>query len=177
MKIFLVILVSFSLGLALVFHRSGADIPVTASEGEAETEMCELSCGMMAYTDAEWKEMLSPEAYRVLREEGTERAFTGKYWDHKEEGVYVCAGSRTPLFSSEDKFDSGTGWPSFTGPISEDAVGTKQDRRFGMSRTEVHCKTCGGHLGHIFRDGPEPTRLRYCINSVSLTFLPAAGVE
>lgn len=121
-------------------------------------------------TENEWKEKLSEEAYYVMREAGTERAFTGKYWDNKKEGVYNCAACQLPLFSSETKYRSGSGWPSFYRPIKEANVGSEKDRTLGMVRTEVHCARCGGHLGHVFPDGPKPTGLRYCINSVSLEF-------
>ena len=120
--------------------------------------------------DKEWKEKLSPEAYHVIREKGTERPFTGKYHMHKEKGTYVCAACANPLFGSDTKFDSGTGWPSFFTPIADESVLTETDRSLGMTRTEVHCARCGGHLGHVFEDGPRPTGLRYCINSVSLDF-------
>ena len=111
-------------------------------------------------TDEEWKKLLTPEQYKVLRKQGTEPAWTGKYHNHKEKGVYVCAACGLPLFSSEAKFDSGTGWPSFWKPINESHIGTESDRSFFMTRTEVHCARCGGHLGHVFPDGPPPTGQR-----------------
>jgi peptide-methionine (R)-S-oxide reductase len=123
-------------------------------------------------SDSDWKKILTPEQYRVLRRKGTERAFSGAYYEHHERGTYICAGCGNPLFRSEDKFDSGTGWPSYTRPAGSEAVGTEEDRTLGMVRTEVHCGSCGGHLGHVFPDGPAPTGLRYCINSLSLDFRP-----
>jgi peptide-methionine (R)-S-oxide reductase len=120
--------------------------------------------------DSVWKSKLSPEEYRVLREKGTERAFTGKYNDFKEKGIFTCAACGNELFSSEAKYDSGSGWPSFYKPISKNAVEEETDRSHGMVRTEVLCNDCGGHLGHVFPDGPEPTGMRYCINSVSMDF-------
>ncbi len=120
-------------------------------------------------SDEQWREELSPEQYAVCRKAGTERAFTGKYWDSKEDGVYRCSCCGEPLFDSATKFDSGTGWPSFWEPISDEHVGTHTDNSYGMVRTEVHCSHCNAHLGHVFPDGPrEQTGLRYCINSVSL---------
>jgi peptide-methionine (R)-S-oxide reductase len=128
-------------------------------------------------TEAEWKKILTPEQYRVLREHGTERAFTGEYHAAKGAGVYRCVGCGTPLFSSDSKFDSGTGWPSFYQPVDGvkgKTVGEKADYSLFSLRTEVHCNRCGGHLGHVFSDGPQPTGLRYCINSVCLKLEPKA---
>lgn len=122
-------------------------------------------------SEAEWRKVLSREAFHVLREKGTERAFTGKLHDNHEKGDYVCAGCGLKLFSSEQKFDSGTGWPSFWGPVAKDVIEEQLDLTHGMRRTEVHCARCGGHQGHVFNDGPRPTGLRYCINSVSLKFV------
>lgn len=125
-------------------------------------------------TEAEWKQLLSPEAFHVLRKHGTERAGTSPLDQEKRQGIFACAGCGAPLFASEAKFNSGTGWPSFFKPIEEKAVGTTTDRSFFMTRTEVHCARCGGHLGHVFPDGPAPTGLRYCMNGVSMKFEPKA---
>lgn len=119
-------------------------------------------------TEQEWRASLTPEQYRVLREKGTERAFSGEHASGKEKGTYLCAGCGNPLFSSETKFESGTGWPSFWAPLPGDAVGAQEEGSFLMRRTEVHCGRCGGHLGHVFGDGPQPTGQRYCMNSVAL---------
>ena len=124
-------------------------------------------------TDEEWRQILTPEQYRVLRQEGTERPFANKYNANKDRGVYHCAGCDLPVFSSEAKYDSETGWPSFWKPIVDTAIGTKTDWNLFHPRTEVHCARCGGHLGHVFEDGPPPTGLRYCINSAALNFVPA----
>ena len=126
----------------------------------------------MEKTDAEWRASLTPEQYAVLRGKGTERAFSGAFWDAHDEAMYTCAGCGAELFSSDTKFESGTGWPSFTAPMPGDTVEVAVDRAHGMTRTEVVCRRCGGHLGHVFDDGPGATGQRYCINSASLCQLP-----
>lgn len=149
-------------GLANAAEEAKKGAAVMAAPGTGSVEK-------VVKTEAEWKKQLSPQEFHVLREEGTERAFTGKFHDdHDAKAVYVCAGCGLELFAGEHKFDSGTGWPSFYQPIKPESVETKTDKSFFSVRVEVHCARCGGHMGHVFEDGPKPTGLRYCINGTSL---------
>ncbi|MFW6249397.1 MAG: peptide-methionine (R)-S-oxide reductase MsrB [Bacteroidota bacterium] len=152
-------------------------LAITISSCNAQDQSSKNEENMKKYpiqkSEEEWKEILDDQEYHVLREKGTERAFTGDLYDTKEEGTYICAACDNPMFTSETKFESGTGWPSFYAPISEDKIATEEDKSFGMVRTEVLCARCGGHLGHVFNDGPQPTGLRYCLNSAALDFKPA----
>lgn len=146
-------------------RRKPADSGARPREGKAMTDFSE-------FTDTDWRRRLRPEQYRILRQKGTERAFSGKYWSTKDKGTYLCAACGQSLFSSDHKFDSGTGWPSYWRPVEAKSVGKEADNGLFTRRTEVHCSRCGGHLGHVFEDGPKPTGLRYCVNSAALDFRP-----
>jgi len=155
-------------GLALGLGILARVLGLRPAQAKESGEMFEIT-----KTDDEWRSLLTPEQYSVLRKEGTEPPFKNTYHDSKAPGSYQCAGCDLPLFSSDAKFDSGTGWPSFWKPIEEPAIRTNRDWKLLYPRTEVHCRRCGGHLGHVFNDGPPPTGLRYCINSAALKFVPA----
>ncbi|GAW68051.1 methionine sulfoxide reductase [Geoanaerobacter pelophilus] len=175
--IFLAGLLTVLVASVLVVLESGKDSAIVNAASQIKVFSAEKGTYVMSdevvKTKEEWKKILTPEQYHVLREKGTERAFTGKYATSHEHGVYRCAGCGLDLFRSEDKFESGTGWPSFTAPIAKENVKTEVDRSWFTTRTEVLCRRCGGHLGHVFNDGPKPTGLRYCMNSAALQFVAA----
>lgn len=161
----------FGVVFSMAFYACSAQ----KSEPVADTEPYFINTSgdtiqRLVLSDKEWAQQLDPEAFRVLRKHGTERAFTGALWDTKDKGIYLCAGCGLPLFASDTKYDSGTGWPSYYAPIDPMHIGRERDISLGMLRTEVRCNRCGGHLGHVFDDGPRPTGLRYCINSAALRF-------
>ena len=165
------ILLNFSMKACLQSNTSQSVDNPSVSAGSFVDEKGE-TITTLTKSAKEWRDQLDPLAYDVLREKGTERAFTGKYHDNKKSGIYSCNGCGLSLFSSDTKFDSGTGWPSFYAPIDKTHVLEDTDISYGMKRVEVLCRKCGGHLGHVFDDGPRPTGLRYCMNSVSLSFTP-----
>jgi len=162
------------IALLLMVYGIPANSFATAKQDNAASLSCANEEGTpvkkIEESNDEWKEKLTPEQYHVLREKGTERAFSGKYYDYHKKGMYKCAACGAVLFDSDAKFDSGTGWPSFYEPVSPQSVAVDEDRSFLMKRVEVHCPKCGGHLGHVFDDGPQPTGKRFCINSAALTF-------
>jgi peptide-methionine (R)-S-oxide reductase len=185
-----VVLVILLAGALFTFAMPDKPTPQnTTDTTDVDVNECASACGLPSHvdlsgdtfpvqrTDAEWKERLTDIQYHVARKHGTERAFANPYNDNKKMGLYSCIGCDTPLFSSTDKFDSGTGWPSFTQPLDERTLGETRDTSFGMVRVEVHCNVCGSHQGHVFPDGPKPTGLRYCINSASMSFEEAESPE
>jgi peptide-methionine (R)-S-oxide reductase len=159
--------------IALALFGALALVAAVAPAPKAEKKGSPQVIEKVVKTEDEWKKVLTPEQFGVLRKHGTERAFTSPLNDNHQKGVFVCAACGLTLYSSDQKFESGTGWPSFWAPIDPSHIGTTTDRSFFQTRTEVHCARCGGHLGHVFEDGPKPTGLRYCMNGVSLKFEPA----
>lgn len=166
-------ILTLTLGMAMLACQQ---VPQATQNGPSEKKTINQTTmplkDIRSFTEEDWKRELTEEEYAILRQKGTERAFTGKYWDTKDQGKYYCKGCGAALFDSESKFDSHCGWPSYFTPISDSSITEQRDLSHGMIRTEVTCSRCGGHLGHVFTDGPAPTGLRYCINSASIHFVP-----